>query len=101
MIEFRFIDGLSFDGRILENSPPHRFALEYFERSIVTFDLDDDNRGGTDLTVVDYKQSERFRAETFAGWLSVLLALKAAVDFSVDLRSHDRERTWDQGFVDN
>lgn len=36
-----------------------------------------------------------------AGWVSVLLALKAAVDFSVDLRNHDPGRTWDQGYADN
>jgi hypothetical protein len=36
-----------------------------------------------------------------AGWVSVLLALKAAVDFGVDLRNHDPERTWSTGFVDN
>jgi hypothetical protein len=29
------------------------------------------------------------------------MALKAAADFGVDLRSHDPARTWDQGFVDN
>jgi hypothetical protein len=39
-------------------------------------------------------------AASFAGWASVLLALKAAVDFGVDLRHHDPERTWDQGYGD-
>jgi len=29
------------------------------------------------------------------------MALKAAIDFDVDVRSHDPQRTWDQGFVDN
>jgi hypothetical protein len=33
--------------------------------------------------------------------VSVLLALKAAVDFSVDLRNHDAGRTWCSGYVDN
>jgi hypothetical protein len=32
---------------------------------------------------------------------SVLLALKAAVDFGVELRNHDLNRTWDQGYGDN
>ena len=41
------------------------------------------------------------RVEVTAGWVSVLMALKAAVDFSVDLRNHDPLRTWDQGFVEN
>jgi hypothetical protein len=36
-----------------------------------------------------------------AGWVSVLLALKAAADFRVDLRSHDPQRTWSQGYADD
>jgi hypothetical protein len=31
----------------------------------------------------------------------VLLSLKAAVDFGVDLRTHDNNRHWDLGYVDN
>jgi hypothetical protein len=41
------------------------------------------------------------RAEVVAGWVSGLLALKAAVDFGVDLRNHDPQRTWDAGFAEN
>jgi len=29
------------------------------------------------------------------------MALKTAVDFDADVRSHDPQRTWDQGFVEN
>jgi hypothetical protein len=29
-----------------------------------------------------------------------LLALKAAADFGIDLRNHDRQRTWREGYVD-
>jgi hypothetical protein len=36
-----------------------------------------------------------------AGWVSVLLALKAAADFGIDLRNHDPARTWNKGYVDN
>lgn len=31
---------------------------------------------------------------------SPLLALKAYVDFGIDLRNRDPARTWDDGFVD-
>jgi hypothetical protein len=31
----------------------------------------------------------------------VLLALKSAADFGVDLRNHDPARTWDQGYAEN
>jgi hypothetical protein len=40
-------------------------------------------------------------AETRAGWVSVLLALKAAADHGVDLRNHDPARTWETGYADN
>jgi hypothetical protein len=33
--------------------------------------------------------------------VSVLLALKAAVDFRVVVRNHDPELSWTQGFADN
>jgi hypothetical protein len=31
----------------------------------------------------------------------MIMALKAAVDFGVDLRAHDPERTWENGYVNN
>jgi hypothetical protein len=68
---------------------------------VTTFDLADDGAGGTDLTLTDAGVREADYAETHAGWVSVLLALKAAADHGVDLRNHDEQRTWDQGFVDN
>lgn len=43
---------------------------------------------------------ERFLVEMALG-VSVLLALKAAADFGVDLRNHDRERTWRKGYAHN
>ena len=39
--------------------------------------------------------------KVIAGWVSVLLTLKAAIDFDVDIRNHDPKRTWDQGYADN
>src|SRR5579883_2953207 len=67
----------------------------------VIFLLESDGKGGTDLTVVDYRSTDKPRMETLAGWVSLLLTLKAAVDFNVDLRNHDTKRTWDNGYVDN
>jgi hypothetical protein len=37
--------------------------------------------------------SEQWQVEVIAGWASVLLALKAAVDFGADLRNHDPQRS--------
>jgi hypothetical protein len=84
-------------GRIREQTAPHRFVVEYLGGSVVTFTLAADGQGGTDLTLNDSGVAAEWYAETLAGWVSVLMALKAAVDFGVDLRNHDPERTWDQG----
>ena len=65
------------------------------------------------LTFTDYSYSpsmvvahylgvpEADRMEVMAGWVSVLLALKAAADFGVDLRNHDARRTGEQGYAEN
>ena len=100
-IEFRFPNGLEHRGRIIENRPPGRFAVEYFGRTTAAFDLAPDGAGGTNLTLTETGVSEEARNEQTAGWVSVLLALKAAVDFSVDLRNHDPRRTWDEGYAEN
>lgn len=100
-IVWRFPNGLTARTRVLEAVPPRRFAVEYLGGSVATFELADDGAGGTDLTLTDAGVAEADRIETTAGWVSVLLALKAAADFAVDLRSHDPRRTWDQGYADN
>jgi len=65
----------------------------------VTFELENDQRDGTDLTITAKKVKSY--DEELSGWISVLLALKAATDFSIDIRNHDVNRTWDQGYCDN
>jgi hypothetical protein len=82
---------------VLAAEPPGRFALVYFGETEVEFRLSDDARGGCDLVLTDTADD----AETLAGWVSVLLALKAVTDFGVDLRNHDPMRTWSSGYVDN
>ena len=99
-IEFHILNYPPTRGRILERQPPRRFALEYFG-TVVTFVLEHDGEGGTDLSLVAEVPDESSRMEFAAGWVSVLLAMKAAVDFGVDLRNHDAERSWSQGYADN
>ena len=100
VIRFQFGSGLIFESKVLETSPPDRFSIEYFGGSQVSFDLDSDNAGGTDLTLTESGVHPENRMIHYAGWIPVLLALKAAVDFSIDLRNHDPDRTWDRGYVD-
>ena len=65
------------------------------------FRLQADPSGGTDLEMRCHGVPAEDRVEVIAGWVSVLMAMKAAVDFGVDLRNHDPERTWWQGYADN
>ena len=99
-IEFNFVDHPPVSGRVLENTPPARFAVEYFD-AVVAFSLDDDGAGGTDQTLLSTGVPESDRVEIIAGWVSVLMAMKAAVDFGVDLRNHDANRAWSAGYADN
>jgi uncharacterized protein YndB with AHSA1/START domain len=100
-LDFVFPNGLTWRGRILANDPPRRYTVEYFGDSTTTFELEPDGAGGTDLTLTDTGVPEADLPETTAGWVSVLMSLKAAVDHGVDLRNHDPARSWDQGFADN
>ena len=53
------------------------------------------------MVLTDTGVPPEHRKEVMAGWVSVLLSLKAAVDFDIDLRTHDPERDWDVGYVEN
>lgn len=100
-IEFSFPGGQRWRGVILAREPGSRFSVVYYGGSTATFTLAAHAEGGTELTLTDAGVPEADRAEVAAGWVSVLLALKAAVDFDVDLRNHDSARTWEQGYAEN
>lgn len=100
VIHFEFPNGVEMRSAILEARPPETFAVDYFGGT-ATFDLASDGDGGTDLTLHHEGLSETEYHDTAAGWVSVLLSLKAAVDFGIDVRNHDPQRTWDEGYVDN
>ena len=99
-ITFRILGYEPFSGRVLKKKAPSLFALEYFG-TIVEFSLRDDGKGGTDLSLVATQVDEAIRMEMVAGWVSVLMAMKAAVDHGVDLRNHDETRAWGNGYADN
>lgn len=99
-VRFRFPNGMAWDGEILVARKSEKFDINYFGNR-VSFTLQDDGEGGTDLTLEDHGTAGPDQAETAAGWISVLLALKAYLDHGIDLRNHDPGRTWDQGYADN
>lgn len=99
-VTFHILNYEPFSGRILKREVPSLFALEYFG-TVVEFSLQDDGKGGTDLSLTATQVDESIWMEMVAGWVSVLMALKAAVDYGVDLRNHDAARAWDNGYADN
>ena len=99
-IHFGFPNGLEFRSVILKQELNRCFQIRYFG-SVVTFKLAGDGNGGTDLELIDDGVPAEDFAEVNAGWVSVLMALKAAVDFKIDLRNHDAVRTWDQKYANN
>lgn len=99
-ITFYFPNGEELLSRVLESTPPTRFSLTYFNDSIVTLDLRE-RAGGTDLRLRETSSSASDQCENRAGWVSVLLNLKAQADHGIDLRNHDPQRTWSAGYVDN
>jgi uncharacterized protein YndB with AHSA1/START domain len=98
-IEFRFANGATCLSRILERRPAVSFALDYMGGP-ARFELASDGAGGTDLLLTHEGVRADEWNEVHAGWLNVLFPLKAWVAYGVDLRNHDPERTWDDGFAD-
>lgn len=100
VITFNILNYEPFSGRILLRREPSVFKIEYYG-TIVEFSLSSDGGNGTDLCLVATEVDESIRMEMIAGWVSVLMAMKAAVDHNVDLRNHDKSRAWGNGFLDN
>ena len=100
VIHFIFSNGQTYGGRILECIPNQKFCLAYFD-SLVKFHLEPSENGGTDLGLINENVPEDEFIEVYAGWVSVLMNLKAAADFQFDLRNHDPNKTWNQGYADN
>ena len=99
IIHFVFPSGITYEGQIREAIPNKELQLTYFDCP-VRFQLDRSEGGGTDLSLTSEVPDEMY-VEVNAGWVSVLMSLKAAVDFNIDLRNHDPSRTWDQRYADN
>ena len=93
-----FVNGQTLDVDRVEARPPERLVFRYFGGSTVTLEIAPDGSGGCDLRLREEGAPEP--VENYAGWVSVLLVCKAAVDFGIDLRSRDPGRSWDAGFVD-
>ena len=98
-IEFRFINGERCEARIVSRRPPHEWTIDYFG-AVARFELTRDDAGGTDLTLTHTGVPAHEWHEVHAGWLNVLLPLKAWLVHGIDLRNHDPSRTWEGGYAD-
>lgn len=96
--DLSFVNGEALRVEVVEARAPERLVFHYFGGSTVTIELAAAGGGGCDLRLREEGAPEPLG--NYAGWVSVLLACKAAVDFGIDLRSRDPERSWDEGFVD-
>jgi hypothetical protein len=99
-LHYVFLNGIEDTGEILERIPGKFFSAMYFGCKI-TFKLSQDGSTGTDMEIRAEGIPESERMEVSAGWVSWLMAMKASVDFGIDLRNHDPKRTWLHGFADN
>ena len=88
-------------GAVLEQEPPRRVSVRHPGGSATTLDLLDDGSGGTDLRLTDVGAPGEDRTEVIASWVSLLLALQAALDFSVDLRGHDQGGVWASSYEEH
>ncbi len=99
-IHFTFPNGQTYTARILKFLPGKEFHLIYFD-TVVKFYLKPLEKQGTDLILLNEQIPEDDLLEVHAGWVSVLMNLKAVADFDSDLRNHNSDKTWDQGYVNN
>jgi uncharacterized protein YndB with AHSA1/START domain len=98
VIHFRFPNGWTGESKILRAEPPNLFEIDYFGMP-TRFEIEPVDEGAA-LTVIAEGVPDHDWDDVHAGWVSVLLILKASVDFGIDLRNGDPSRSWDAGFVD-
>ena len=86
--------------RIVLQRPPLLLEMDYFGVS-TRFALQPAGEQATVLEVTASNIPAHDMVDLAAGWVSVLLNLKAVINFGHDLRNHARPRTWADRFVDN
>lgn len=99
-VDLRFADGT---GTVLEVRSvlrPATIEVRYFGTP-TTFALQALTPASTLLEVTADDVDPADQIEVAAGWVSVLLCLKAYLMAGIDLRNHAAPHSWRHGFVDN
>jgi hypothetical protein len=99
-IDLSFPDGTIGSMTIGRERPPRSFAVQYFG-ALTTFELSALDDRCTLLEVGAHGVPSADLIDAAAGWVSVLLCLKAYLKGGIDLRNHLPTRSWREGFVDN
>lgn len=96
--DLAFPNGQETHVTVLKVMAGQRLEVRYFD-ALTSFSLEP-IRDGTVLTLKATVADDEY-VETHAGWVSVLLTLKAQIEGEIDLRNHAQEYSWDEGFADN
>jgi len=95
-----FPNGQKQMARIISDTPGKIFEIEYFG-SYVKFEIFPQQGKGCILQLSNDKIPAADWCEQYAGWVSVLMALKGYADYGIDLRNHHPDYSWDQHYIDN
>ena len=97
---FSYPGGEQLAARVLAEDPGRLFVMSHFDGSRLSFTLSERD-GGTHLLLEETGLTPENYVENRAGWVSVLMALKARAEHGIDLRNHHPERHWSAGYPDN
>lgn len=100
-IQFEILNYPIYPAKIIAKEENKLFHIEYFGTDVQFQLLPTIDDNGTDLILTAITYNDEVKYEMTAGWVSVLMAMKAAVDFGVDLRNHNTNRVWEYGYLDN
>lgn len=97
-IHMIFPGGETETARILKYDRPTSMEIIYFG-AVTKFQITE-LRSGCVVHVEAIVRDADFD-ETNAGWVSVLMNLKAVSTYDIDLRNHKQDYSWARGFIDN
>jgi uncharacterized protein YndB with AHSA1/START domain len=97
--ELVFPGGLVTQVDVLERVPSGRLVVRYFGAR-AELDLREREDGGCLFEVAYHCDDPAAWLESYPGWVSWLLVLKATADFGIDLRNGAPDRAWEARYVD-